>query len=141
MRMALISVIAFFCSICVLQIEYPWATYYGHFKFGWWPTMISYFLVAALLGSTAGIAAHVFLKRPSKSVLIGAVYCALSVLGIAVLLALFFGPAGVDIPGTQVRGIFFAEFQFLNFVSYVAVPVSAIVALLFVFAAQWHRRN
>jgi hypothetical protein len=36
------------------------------------------------------------------------------------------GPLGVDLPGTGIRGIFFAEWKFTNFIFYDAVLLSLI---------------
>lgn len=44
------------------------------------------------------------------------------------VLAFVFGPTGFDIPGTRVRGIFFAEWKFVTFFFYVGLPVALTTA-------------
>lgn len=46
------------------------------------------------------------------------------------LISIFFGPLGANIPRTTVRGIFFAEWKFVYFVFYDALPMSIVGALL-----------
>jgi hypothetical protein len=64
-----------------------------------------------------------------------------------VLLATFFlldvllGPMGVEIYHTRVRGIFFDEWNFINFFVYVALPMSALVAGLAWLAVRRSRRR
>jgi hypothetical protein len=45
-------------------------------------------------------------------------------------ISVFFGPFGVDIPGTRIRGIFFAEFKFLNFIVYDGILLALLGGLL-----------
>lgn len=52
------------------------------------------------------------------------------------IVAIVFGPLGVDIPGGGLRGIFFAEWEFVKFLVYDALPMSIIGALLH----WWSRR-
>jgi hypothetical protein len=46
------------------------------------------------------------------------------------VIAVLFGPVGLDIPGAGVRGIFFSEWEFLKFILYDALPMSVVGALL-----------
>jgi len=56
-----------------------------------------------------------------------------SILTGGVLLATFFlldvllGPLGVEVYHARVRGIFFDEWNFINFFAYIALPISALV--------------
>jgi hypothetical protein len=52
------------------------------------------------------------------------------------IVAILFGPVGLDIPGSGLRGIFFAEWEFVRFLVYDALPMSIIGALLH----WWSRR-
>jgi hypothetical protein len=47
------------------------------------------------------------------------------------LVAVLFGPVGLDFPGGGVRGIFFAEWEFIKFILYDALPMSVVGALLY----------
>ena len=46
------------------------------------------------------------------------------------LIAFLLGPAGFDVPGTRLNGIFFSEWKFLNFIFMVAAPASIAAAAL-----------
>jgi hypothetical protein len=130
MRALWIGVLAFVICFAALQIVYPWATYYGNFEFGWWRTMISYLLVAVLLGIIAWICASLFLGRPTGSPFVRGVGCGLTTFVFAVMFSLLFGIAGLNVPDTRVRGIFFAELEFVNFIGCVALPVAIFSAAL-----------
>jgi len=45
-------------------------------------------------------------------------------------MAIVFGPIGADIPGLRVRGIFFAEWKFMNFILVDAVPMTIVAVFL-----------
>jgi hypothetical protein len=49
---------------------------------------------------------------------------------VAAGLSMMFGPSGANIPGTRVRGIFFAEWMFVVFFVNVGLPLSALASLL-----------
>jgi hypothetical protein len=136
MRAAITGVLAFLAALGALQVVYPWSTYYGNFNFGWWPTAVSYVIVAALPAFVGALTMLALLRARSLSTTVRAVGSGVITFIVAVVLALLFGPGGVSIPGTRVRGIFFSEWRFLNFVFLVAGPVSALVALLFGWAAR-----
>jgi len=54
-------------------------------------------------------------------------FCAISVL---------FGPVGVDLPGTRIRGIFFAEWKFVVFILKNGAPLALLGGILKLFAKQ-----
>jgi len=125
---SLIGLVIFIVCLGLLFIAYPWATYHGNFHFGWRPTLISYLIVAALMGIGAGLT-DVLLKKLTLSTAVRGVICGAIILSFAALVAVLFGPMGLDIPGTRVRGIFFSEWQFINFLGYIGIPTSVIVLL------------
>ena len=129
MRASLTGVLAFLACFAALQVVYPWATYYENFEFGWWQTMVSYLLVSALIGVGAAWATGLILGRSNQSAALRGIESGALTFGLAVLLAVLFGPAGLNIPGTRVRGIFFSEFNFLNFLFLVAAPLSLFISL------------
>jgi hypothetical protein len=49
-----------------------------------------------------------------------------------VLLALLFGPFGFEIPGTRIRGIFFAEWKFVTFIFVDAIPLLGVYYFLLI---------
>lgn len=128
-RAMLIGIILFVACLSLLFIAYPWATYYGNFHFDWRPTLISYLIVAALIGIGSGVT-DILLRNSILSAPVRCVICAGIVFSFVVLVALLFGPMGVEIPGTRVRGIFFSEWRFINFIGYLGIPLSVIVLLL-----------
>jgi len=130
MRSILTGTLTFAASLGALFVEYPWSTYYENAEVGWWRTVDSYLLVAALLGIIGGTTSGMLSLSAVRTAAVRAALCGFTVLALAVVCAFLFGPGGVNVPGTRVRGIFFSEWQFLNFLGYVATPVSAIAAIL-----------
>jgi hypothetical protein len=41
-----------------------------------------------------------------------------------------FGPLGLDVPGTRIRGVFFSEWKFINFILYDAIFLSFVAGIL-----------
>jgi len=127
MRFIATALLIFLACFGMLHIVYPWSTSYGVFAFGWWTAMNAYMLVAAIVGIAAAIF-NMLMGRKKQSPLLHGAMCGLSLMGFAVILAIVFGPLGVNIPGTRVRGIFFSEWEFINFVFCVSIPVAIVVA-------------
>ena len=50
------------------------------------------------------------------------------------LISVLFGPLGFDLPGTRIRGIFFSEWNFMNFVLYNAILLAILGGILNRFA-------
>jgi hypothetical protein len=140
MRALIVGPLTFLACFGALQAAYPWSTYYGNFEFGWWPTMGSYLLVAALFGVTAAAIAGTLSRTSIQSAALRGTACGLAVFALAVLAAFLFGPGGLNVPGTRIRGIFFSEWRFLNFLAYVAAPVSLLAAVTCGWGA-WRQRQ
>ena len=139
-RAMLIAITLFAACLGLLFIAYPWATYYENFHFDWRPTLISYLIVATLIGIGSGVT-DILLRNSILSVAVRSVICAGIVFSFVVLVALIFVPMGVEIPGTRIRGIFFSEWQFVNFIRYVGIPLSVIVLLFELGAVLLERRQ
>jgi len=123
------TMLVFAAAVGVLFVVYPWSIYYGCFDFSWWTTVSSYFVVALGMGALAVLSGRFCLRLGLSPVRAGILRAAtmLTVEGAA---AVVFGPMGLDVPGTRVRGIFFAEWKFVTFFFYAAAPVSMLAGLL-----------
>ena len=137
MRVVVIGVLATVaCSIAIL-VKYPWSTYYGNFHFRSWPTFVSYVAVAAVVGLLAAVVTWILFHRPIELLLLQTVKCGFSMFAVIAILSHLFGTdAGLDVPGTQIRGVFFAEWNFLNFIFCVGAPTSVFTALMFAWAGR-----
>ena len=136
-----IGMITVMFSLGLELYSYPWHVFYGNFTYGVEVTILSYLLPSALAGITVTIAAG------SRSRFQGISASGLSVLTGGALLATFLildvllGPIGVEVYRLRVRGIFFAEWNFINFFAYVALPLSALVTGMMWLAVRQHRRS
>lgn len=129
MRALINGLVAFLAAVAALGIGYPWSTYYENFDFGWWTTLSAYLLVAGVLGIAAGVSSLFLAELSRFPRAVRAVGCGLVIFTASVLLAFAFGPMGMTVPGTRIRGIFFAEWRFISFLIYVGAPVAIITAL------------
>lgn len=127
-QIMLFGIIIFGFCLGLLMIFYPWSTYYGNFYFSWRSTLTSYLLIAALVGVVSG-AANVLFRNSIMSAAARSIICGIVLLCFIVLIAIVFGPGGLDIPGTRVRGIFFSEWKFMSFIGYIGVPISIFVVI------------
>ena len=133
MRSTRVVVTVCLCFLVALGLEfwaYPWAIYFGNFTYGFGITLVSY-LVTALLVSSVAAAATFFLSHYRSMPAIGqALMTATSMLVTLCALALIFGPFGLDVPLTRVRGIFFSEWNFMTFSSEVSAPTAVLAGLI-----------
>jgi len=83
-------------------------------------------IVAAIAAITTGLCLYAF----KGSLLLNAVMCCAAMFVSLSLIAFLLGPAGFDVPGTRLNGIFFSEWKFLNFIFMVAAPASIAGAAL-----------
>ena len=123
------GVVAFAVALILLQIEYPWSTY-AAFNFSKGITLVSYLLAAVIVAAIAAITTGFCLYAFKRSLLLSAVMCCAAMFVSLLLIAFLLGPAGFDVPGTRLNGIFFSEWKFLNFIFMVAAPASIAVAAL-----------
>jgi len=86
-------------------------------------TLASYLIVASITGVIVGLVSASMQGTKMRFSLRVAATGSGS-FGLLTLMAILLGPAGVTIPETRVRGIFFAEWKFLTFIFYIGLPVS-----------------
>lgn len=123
------GVVAFVTSLVLLQVEYPWSIY-AAYSFGQGVTLVSYGLAALLVAAVAAIATFLCLRAFKGNLLLSFVmFCAGMFVSLS-LIAFLLGPAGFDVPGTRLNGIFFSEWKFINFIFMVAAPASMVGAAL-----------
>lgn len=126
---SLSGVVAFAVALLLLQIEYPWSTY-AAFNFSKGITLASYLLAAVIVAATAAIATVFCLRAFKRSLLLSAVMCCAVMFVSLSMIAFLLGPAGFDVSGTRLNGIFFSEWKFLDFIFMVAAPASIAAAAL-----------
>ncbi len=143
MRFSRVFLTGGLCFLLAVGLEfwvYPWAIYFGNFTYGFGITLISYLIVAlvvCLLASAATFSLSLYRSMPA----IGqALMTGTSMLTALIVLALIFGPFGVDIPGTRARGIFFSEWKFMTFTSEVSAPVAVLAGLITWFVVRRQKR-
>jgi len=119
MRFVTTSILVFLACFITLHIIYPWSDSYGNYVAGLWETLISYLFVSAVIGIAAAFLC-ILKPRKNQSIYLHGIVMGLLFIVFSVVLAIMFGPVGINVPGTRVRGIFFAEFQFIDFIICVA---------------------
>jgi uncharacterized membrane protein YozB (DUF420 family) len=130
LRLSCVGLATLVIALIAFQVEYPWSVYYRGFDFGKWQTMFSYLLVSIAFALLSMLVAGAVLKDRRRSATRSAILCSVTIFVVAILLSLLFGPGGLNLPGTRVRGIFFAEWRFLSFLPYVAAPVAFTAGLV-----------
>jgi hypothetical protein len=133
--MIISAVAVFAATLVLLEVEYPWSTY-AAFNFSKGITFASYLLAAAIVAAIAAIATVLCLRACRRSLLLGAVLCGAAMFVSLSLIAVLLGPGGLDVPGTRLNGIFFSEWEFLNFIFMVAAPASIIAGVLCAWLAR-----
>src|SRR5262249_2525950 len=101
-------------------------------------TIASYVILAVLLTFVASFVAPAVTQLLFPGLRGRGVANAMATAGMIFLLfcviSALFGPLGLDIPGTRIRGIFFSEWKFINFVLYNAVLLALLGGVLTRFA-------
>ncbi|MEO8660107.1 MAG: hypothetical protein ABI693_16675 [Bryobacteraceae bacterium] len=126
----LTPILCFAAAMAGLLWQYPWSVEYGMFHFSSLETLWAYALTATVMTLIASCV-RVLVRRivPESrrlaSVTLGAVVTFVGLL----LLAFTFGPLGANLPGTRVRGIFFAEWSFVLFIL-LSIPFAVVAMLL-----------
>ena len=100
--------VGFTVALLLLQVEYPWSTY-AAYDFSKGITFISYMLAALVVAAVAATATVLCLRAFRGSRLLGAVMCCAAMVVSLSMIAFLLGPAGLDVPGTRLNGIFFSE--------------------------------
>jgi hypothetical protein len=135
MSHSLIRLAVLFSSACgILLATYPWRIYYGNFHFGLLKTAVSYALVAVLMSIAGALLAPWIVHRvwgSNRGLVVATLVAAATFLLLLLMTGVFSGPGlFLDIPGTRIRGIFFAEWEFVIFLLYAALPFSIASGLL-----------
>jgi hypothetical protein len=131
-----IGMVSFIVCLGLLFIFYPWSTYYQNFNYGAGITFISYLLLASLVGFIVTVVVGImsfYTKMPALGQCVMTGVVSLTSLSAG---AFLMGPVGIEIFDTRVRGIFFSEWQFLNFICTIALPISILGAGLVWLAIQ-----
>lgn len=108
--------------------SYPWSVYYGNFTYGVGITLFFYLFPPVIAGVVVITALGIiggFLRVSARN---EALLTGLAVLAIFLCMDLMLGPLGVEIYHARVRGIFFDEWNFINFFVFVALPISIFVS-------------
>jgi len=113
------------------MLSYRIDRYVHWFTFPVAVTVASYVGLSVLM-LVVGNAASFWLPRVIAKRQLGHGLLTALVFGSFALLALLFGPFGVDVPMTRVRGIFFAEWKFVSFIFIDAVILTALYYLLLI---------
>jgi hypothetical protein len=137
----LLGIITAMACLGLELYSYPWSVYYGNFTYGAKITQLSYMFPSVIAGLVVVTALSIIARFPrvpalDESFLTGGV-----LLATFLLLDVLLGPMGVEVYHTRVRGIFFAEWNFINFFVYVALPISALVACMVWLAARRSRKR
>ncbi len=126
-RGAMVGLISTCVCLALLFSFYPWSVYYGNFNYSAGVTLGAYIVVGLLVGLVGGIAVAgmSFFQLPAaaQGLLTGVFALTTIVLG-----SLAFGPYGLDPSYVRVRGIFFAEWKFVNFIFEIALPITLLDA-------------
>jgi len=124
--------ICFLVALAALLIAYPWEVYQRNFHFPWQRTLISYFVLGIMMTALGAVTPSLLLGRIltlRRGVKSGIAFASSSLVLLLILPLLFSGPGlSLDLPGTRVQGIFFAEWKFIRFIVEVALPFSGTTA-------------
>ena len=115
-------------SVVLLMLTFRVDIYLKNFTFSTVRTLGTYFVLAFLLTAIAiyvvpWIVSHL-LAHIETSGWIDVMMTVLITFCLFCIMSISFGPVGANFPGTRTRGIFFAEWKFLNFLFYDALPLS-----------------
>jgi hypothetical protein len=111
----------FIVSVGLLMLTFSITGYLSNTTLSKTSTVLSYFILALLLTIAAYLAtwiSRLLFPKLREGGWADVTATAGVIFLLLCLLSAIFGPFGVDIPGTRIRGIFFAEFKFLNFIVY-----------------------
>lgn len=136
MKLPLVSMY-FLVSLALLMLTFRLDEYLQNTMLSKTSTVLSYSVLAFLLTIIAAYlapwSAHLFSKL-SKGSWIDVLTTAGISFALFCLLSLFFGPLGLNLPGTRIRGVFFSEWKFTNFIVYDAVVLAFFAGILRRFA-------
>jgi len=124
------SMLCFFAALAGLLWQYPWTVEHGMFRFRKVETLLAYVLTAtSMTFIAAGVRVLVRKIVPEARQLVAVAVGAIITFLALVILAFAFGPGGANVPGTRVRGIFFAEWSFVLFIL-LSIPFAVVAMVL-----------
>jgi hypothetical protein len=141
MKKFLLPTAFFASSLLLLVVSYPFSTHLQHSSFGAAETLTSYFIlgiiVTAIGAYVSPIAVKLMLRRTaSRSQSLGIVITGLVAFTMLAGLSYLFGPLGLNVPATRIRGIFFAEWNFLSFIVYDGTVLAFLSAMAYLYDAR-----
>lgn len=129
--------VPFISAACAILLAYPLSTSLNAVVGHRVQTILSY-VVATLLVSVicwlvASAAGRILAPVSAARLWGGAVIVAASAFTIQAVISYLLGPVQLDTPVVGLRGIFFAEWEFLRFIVNVAIPTAVVAALTYVY--------
>jgi len=130
-----LSVGYFVASLALLMFTFRIDYYLQNSTLSKTSTVASYVILALLLTFVASFLAPKIMRllfpRLSEK---GNIIAAIAIAGIIFILlcaiSVLFGPFGLDVPVTRIRGIFFSEWNFIRFILYDAIFLAFLGGLL-----------
>lgn len=137
MMKASAATMCFMLALGLLLWEYPWSTIHGRFGYGRSESIVAYAATALVMTGVALLIQGVVgrLMSDSARTVLKTVATWMATLTALGVVGLVFGPLGINIPGTRVRGIFFAEWQFVAFFL-VTIPYALVSAVVLTLAGR-----
>jgi uncharacterized membrane protein len=139
MKVALFT-LYFAISVALLMLTFRIDEYLRNSTLSKTSTIISYFILAFLLSVIAAYlapwVAHLLFPKLreggwTEAIMIGGIIFLL-----LCMIGALFGPLGINFPGTRIRGIFFSEWKFINFILYNAIVLALLGGVLRRFAKR-----
>jgi hypothetical protein len=124
----------FVVSLVLLMLTFRIDEYLRNSMLSKTSTIVSYLILALLLTIVAAYlapwAAHLLFPKLSKGSWAGVIAIAGITFALFCVISALFGPVGLDLPGTRIRGVFFSEWKFTNFIFYDAVLLALFSGVL-----------
>ncbi len=133
LKLSLGFVSNFLLALGLLFLNYNWETYYRNFIYSFHFTLNSYILCATMISCVSSLFTPgliLLMSRGKKweiSKSLTSTFISMLVFGV---ISYFLGPAGYDF-FMRVRGIFFAEWQFVTFFLFTGIPMALISGLTY----------
>ena len=130
------AIASFVVALIALLWTYPWSLYQTSFEFPWQHTSASYVVLAFLM--TLGCSVVPWWLAITRSgdgtspsqFRTALLFFLFALAGVFALILIFGGVGlGLDLPGTRIHGIFFAEWKFVTFLLVVGTPCAFFATL------------
>jgi len=126
-RGALIGFVSSILSLGLLLLSYPWSETDPDEVL---IKLASYICIAGVIGLIVGTVVGCLLIYSRSDAILQGILAGVITVGVLFIVTLLLGPYGFEIPGTRVRWYFFAEWNFLMFFFYVAIPISFVSSIM-----------